>query len=94
MELKVNGADAVQVSDVTFGTEFNETLVHQAVVAFMAGARQGTRAQKNRSDVSGGGRKPWRQKGSGRARAVLSAAHCGAGAARPLLPNHRITLKS
>ena len=69
MELKVNGADAVQVSDVTFGTEFNETLVHQAVVAFMAGARQGTRAQKNRSDVSGGGRKPWRQKGSGRARA-------------------------
>ncbi|WP_066014868.1 50S ribosomal protein L4 [Endozoicomonas atrinae] len=69
MELKVNGAGAVQVSDVTFGTEFNETLVHQAVVAFMAGARQGTRAQKNRSDVSGGGRKPWRQKGSGRARA-------------------------
>lgn len=69
MELKVNGADAVQVSDVTFGTEFNETLVHQAVVAFMAGARQGTRAQKNRSDVSGGGRKPWRQKGTGRARA-------------------------
>lgn len=69
MELKVNGADAVQVSDVTFGTEFNETLVHQAVVAFMAGARQGTRAQKNRSDVRGGGRKPWRQKGTGRARA-------------------------
>ena len=69
MELKVNGAEAVQVSDVTFGTEFNETLVHQAVVAFMAGARQGTRGQKSRSDVSGGGRKPWRQKGSGRARA-------------------------
>lgn len=69
MELKVNGADAVQVSDVTFGTEFNETLVHQAVVAFIAGARQGTRAQKNRSEVSGGGRKPWRQKGTGRARA-------------------------
>ena len=69
MELKVNGANAVQVSDVTFGTEFNETLVHQAVVAFMAGARQGTRAQKTRSEVSGGGRKPWRQKGSGRARA-------------------------
>ena len=69
MELKVNGANAVQVSDVTFGTEFNETLVHQAVVAFMAGARQGSRAQKSRSDVSGGGRKPWRQKGSGRARA-------------------------
>ena len=69
MELNVNGAGTVQVSDVTFGTEFNEALVHQAVVAFMAGARQGTRAQKNRSDVSGGGRKPWRQKGTGRARA-------------------------
>ena len=69
MELKVNGANAVQVSDVTFGTEFNEALVHQAVVAFMAGARQGTKAQKTRSEVSGGGRKPWRQKGSGRARA-------------------------
>lgn len=69
MELNVTGAGAVQVSDLTFGAEFNESLVHQAVVAFMAGARQGTRAQKNRSDVSGGGRKPWRQKGTGRARA-------------------------
>lgn len=69
MELNVNGAGTVQVSDVTFGTEFNEALVHQAVVAFMAGARQGTKAQKNRSDVRGGGRKPWRQKGTGRARA-------------------------
>ncbi len=59
----------VQVSDATFGREFNEDLVHQAVVAYMAGARQGTRAQKNRSDVSGGGKKPWRQKGTGRARA-------------------------
>ena len=69
MELNVNGAGTVQVSDVTFGIEFNEALVHQAVVAFMAGARQGTKAQKNRSDVRGGGRKPWRQKGTGRARA-------------------------
>ena len=69
MELNVTGAGTVQVSDVTFGTEFNEPLVHQAVVAFMAGARQGTRAQKTRSEVSGGGRKPWRQKGTGRARA-------------------------
>ena len=59
----------VQVSDATFGREFNEDLVHQAVVAYMAGARQGTRAQKNRSDVRGGGKKPWRQKGTGRARA-------------------------
>ncbi|WP_062268086.1 50S ribosomal protein L4 [Endozoicomonas arenosclerae] len=69
MELNVTGAGTVQVSDVTFGTEFNESLVHQTVVAFMAGARQGTRAQKTRSEVSGGGRKPWRQKGTGRARA-------------------------
>ena len=69
MELNVTGAGTVQVSDVTFATEFNESLVHQAVVAFMAGARQGTRAQKTRSEVSGGGRKPWRQKGTGRARA-------------------------
>ncbi len=62
-------ASAVQVSEVTFGREFNEALVHQVVVAFMAGSRAGTRAQKTRSDVRGGGAKPWRQKGTGRARA-------------------------
>jgi large subunit ribosomal protein L4 len=59
----------VAVSEVTFGREFNQDLVHQAVVAYLAGARQGTKAQKNRSAVSGGGAKPWRQKGTGRARA-------------------------
>ncbi len=59
----------VQVSDITFARDFNEDLVHQAVVAFQAGARQGTRAQLTRSEVSGGGKKPWRQKGTGRARA-------------------------
>lgn len=59
----------VAVSEVAFGREFNQDLVHQAVVAYMAGARQGTKAQKSRSDVSGGGKKPWRQKGTGRARA-------------------------
>jgi large subunit ribosomal protein L4 len=59
----------VEVSEAAFGKEFNQDLVHQAVVAFLAGARQGTRAQKNRSAVSGGGRKPFRQKGTGRARA-------------------------
>jgi large subunit ribosomal protein L4 len=71
LTLKVPGkksADAVTVSDAAFGREFNESLVHQVVVAYMAGARAGTRAQKNRSDVRGGGRKPWRQKGTGRAR--------------------------
>lgn len=59
----------VSVSEVAFGREFNQDLVHQAVVAFMAGGRQGTKAQKNRAAVSGGGKKPWRQKGTGRARA-------------------------
>lgn len=74
MEINIataNGAAAgtLSVSDVAFGREFNQDLVHQAVVAYMAGGRQGSKAQKNRSDVSGGGRKPWKQKGSGRARA-------------------------
>ncbi|MYM65175.1 50S ribosomal protein L4 [Pseudomaricurvus sp. HS19] len=59
----------VSVSEVTFGKEFNQDLVHQAVTAYLAGARQGTKAQKTRSEVSGGGKKPWRQKGTGRARA-------------------------
>ncbi|MET1254477.1 50S ribosomal protein L4 [Aliikangiella sp. GXAS 311] len=62
-------SSSVEVSEVTFGREFNEALVHQVVVAYMAGARSGTRAQKTRSEVSGGGSKPWRQKGTGRARA-------------------------
>lgn len=59
----------VDVSETAFGRQFNEALVHQVVVAYLAGARQGTRAQKNRSEVQGGGRKPYRQKGTGRARA-------------------------
>ena len=73
MELSIaapNGsAGTVEVSEGTFGTQFNQDLVHQAVVAFMANARQSTKAQKTRSEVRGGGRKPWRQKGTGRARA-------------------------
>ncbi len=69
MELQVKDGGAVSVSDAAFGREFNESLVHQAVVAYMAAARAGTKAQKTRSDVSGGGAKPWKQKGSGRARA-------------------------
>jgi len=59
----------VSVSDDAFGTSFNETLVHQLVTSYMSGARAGTKAQKNRAAVSGGGAKPWRQKGTGRARA-------------------------
>ncbi|RMG29856.1 MAG: 50S ribosomal protein L4 [Gammaproteobacteria bacterium] len=69
MEIQVQGGSAVQVSDRAFGREFNEPLVHQVVTAYMAGARAGTKAQKNRSAVRGGGAKPWRQKGTGRARA-------------------------
>jgi large subunit ribosomal protein L4 len=62
-------AGTVSVSDTAFAREYNEDLVHQVVTAYMAGARQGTRAQKNRAAVRGGGKKPWRQKGTGRARA-------------------------
>ena len=72
MELKQNNGSALNVSDAVFGVEYNENLIHQAVVAYQAGARQGTRGQKNRSAVSGGGAKPWRQKGTGRARAGTS----------------------
>ena len=59
----------VEVSEDTFARDYNEALIHQVVTAYLAGARQGTRAQKNRSAVAGGGKKPWRQKGTGRARA-------------------------
>ncbi|RTE87653.1 MULTISPECIES: 50S ribosomal protein L4 [Gammaproteobacteria] len=70
MELALKDAKgALEVSEATFGREYNEALVHQVVVAYAAGARQGSRAQKTRSEVAGGGKKPWRQKGTGRARA-------------------------
>lgn len=69
LRLRAGNEGAVQASDAVFGSEFNKALVHQVVTAFMAGARAGTRAQKSRSDVRGGGQKPWRQKGTGRARA-------------------------
>ena len=59
----------VKVSDEVFGARYNEPLIHQVLDAYMAGARSGTKAQKTRSEVRGGGRKPWRQKGTGRARA-------------------------
>jgi large subunit ribosomal protein L4 len=64
-----NSKNTVSVNDAAFGAEFNETLVHQLVVSFMSAARAGTVAQKTRSDVRGGGAKPFRQKGTGRARA-------------------------
>ncbi len=65
----VTSGGSVEVSEAAFGREYNEALVHQVVVAHLAGARQGSKAQKSRSEVRGGGRKPWRQKGTGRARA-------------------------
>jgi large subunit ribosomal protein L4 len=69
MELAVSGGNAIEVSNATFGRDFSEALVHQVVTAYLAGGRAGTKAQKTRSQVSGGGKKPWRQKGTGRARA-------------------------
>nr|WP_041435515.1 50S ribosomal protein L4 [Thiomicrospira cyclica] len=86
MELATgNQKGSVGVSDAVFGVDFNETLVHQVVVAYMAGARSGTKKQKTRSEVRGGGIKPWRQKGTGRARAgtIRSPLWVGGGRAFP-----------
>ena len=69
MKLKMQGKGSVDVAEAAFGAEFNEALVHQVVTAYLAGSRAGTKAQKNRSTARGGGAKPWRQKGTGRARA-------------------------
>ena len=70
MKLKmVNGAGELQVSEAAFGREFNEALVHQVLNAYRAAGRAGTKAQKTRAEVRGGGRKPWAQKGTGQARA-------------------------
>lgn len=68
MDLNVQGGSSIQVSDAVFGADYKESLVHQVVTAYMAAARAGTKAQKNRTAVSGGGAKPFRQKGTGRAR--------------------------
>lgn len=70
MELALKDASgALTVSEATFGLEFNESLVHQVVVAYAAASRQGTRKQKTRAEVTGSTKKPFRQKGTGRARA-------------------------
>jgi large subunit ribosomal protein L4 len=87
INLKDNGG-TLELADATFGAAFNEPLIHQVVTAYLAGGRAGTKAQKNRSDVRGGGRKPWKQKGSGRARvgSIRSPIWVGGGrafAARP-----------
>ena len=89
---------SVEVSDAAFGREYNEALVHQVVVAYLAGGRQGSSSQKSRSEVRGGGRKPWRQKGTGRARAGTNNSPIWRGggrtfAAKPLDHSEKVNRK-
>jgi large subunit ribosomal protein L4 len=86
---------SVELSDTTFGAEFNEALVHQVVTAYMAGGRQGSRAQKTRAQIRGGGAKPWKQKGSGRARAgsIRSPLWRGGGKIHPSTPDENFEQK-
>lgn len=79
MDLKTHSGGTVAVSDTVFGADYNEGLVHQIVTAYLAGGRSGNAAQKTRSEVRGGGAKPWRQKGTGRARAGTSRSPIWAG---------------
>jgi large subunit ribosomal protein L4 len=97
LNLAMSGG-SVEVSEAAFAREYNEALVHQVVVAHMAGSRQGSRAQKTRAEVRGGGRKPWRQKGTGRARAgsIRSPIWRGGGkvfAARPQDHSQKVNRK-
>ncbi|PTD95426.1 50S ribosomal protein L4 [Pseudothauera lacus] len=91
MELKLlndqgQPSATLQASDVLFGRDYNEALVHQVVTAYMANARSGNRAQKGRSDVAKSTRKPWRQKGTGRARAGMASSPLWRGGGR-IFPN-------
>lgn len=82
---------SIEVAETAFGREYNEALIHQVVTAYLAGGRSGTRSTKNRAEVRGGGTKPWRQKGTGRARAGTSRSPIwrGGGTSFPLKPqNH------
>ena len=83
-----SGDESLELSDLAFDRDYNEALVHQVVTAFLAGGRSGSRAQKTRAEVRGGGRKPWRQKGTGRARAgsIRSPIWRGGGRAFPSKP--------
>jgi large subunit ribosomal protein L4 len=83
MKLKsVDGETTLQVSDATFGASFNEALVHQVITAYRAAGRAGTKAQKSRAEVRGGGRKPWAQKGTGQARVGSSRSPIWVGGGR------------
>jgi large subunit ribosomal protein L4 len=97
IKMQSNGS-SVEVADSAFGAEFNEPLVHQVVTAFLAGSRAGTKAQKTRAEVRGGGVKPWQQKGTGRARAgtIRSPIWVGGGrafAARPRDHSQKVNRK-
>ena len=86
MDLKMIGSGTHQAADAVFGRDFNEALVHQVVVAFQANARLGTRAQKDRGAVAHSTRKPWRQKGTGRARAGMTSSPLWRGGGK-IFPN-------
>ena len=98
MKLKLQDKGSVDVAEAAFGVDYNEALVHQVVTAYLAGSRAGTKAQKNRSAVRGGGAKPWRQKGTGRARAgtIRSPIWVGGGrafAAKPRKHDQKVNKK-
>ncbi len=98
MKLKLQDKGSVEVAEAAFGAAYNEPLVHQVVTAYLAGARAGTKAQKNRAAVRGGGAKPWRQKGTGRARAgtIRSPIWVGGGrtfAAKPRSYDQKVNKK-
>jgi large subunit ribosomal protein L4 len=100
MELKIlnssnQAAESIQVSDALFAREYNESLIHQLVISFMANARSGTRAQKARGDLTRSGRKPWKQKGTGRARAGSASSPIwrGGGKAFPSSPEENFSQK-
>ena len=82
MKLKLVSGSDLEVSEATFGQKFNETLVHQVVTAYRAAGRAGTKAQKTRAEVRGGGKKPWSQKGTGQARAGSSRSPIWVGGGR------------
>lgn len=95
MELKVIGGNALAASDALFGREYNEALVHQLVVAYMANARSGNRKQKDRAEVAKSTRKPFRQKGTGNARAGMASSPLwrGGGKIFPNSPDENFTQK-
>lgn len=91
MEVQSLSGEAVELNDAVFGAPFNEALIHEVVVAYLSSGRTGDKGQKTRSEVSGGGKKPWRQKGTGRARAgtIRSPIWVGGGRAFAARPGER-----